>query len=748
MAAAERTLVETTIAIDGVAYRLVSCFLAESLSEVPSAVVEIMAERESITPACSEVIAKPAEITFKRSDGKGDRSFCGVVVEAERFRPFDQGNHRLRLRVAPKLWRLSKRADCRIFHDKSVPDIVKAVLDKGGVTDHKLDLSGSYSPRKYTAQYRETDLAFIQRLLAEEGIYFTVDHEDGKDTVVFGDKPTGFGDITGDKQIQFIHETGFAPAPDKVYGIRERNVVRSDKVVTRDYDFEKPKLKVEGDYEGKDDGAHALEVYVYPARVKDAAGAKKIAQTLLESMQVERRIVTGEASTMALRAGYKFELEQHPYAPLNQEYLVTGIDIEMVAERFEGAKNRTIVRFTAVPTAKNAYRPARREAQRTCLGMQTAWTTGPSGSEIDVDKYMRVHAQFHWDREGKNDDKSSDWMRTQQPHQGGAMYIPRVGWEVSIQYLEGDVDRPLVMQRWYNAATMPPYKLPDHKARTSIQTATTPGGGTSNEIRFDDTKGKEEMFMNGSHDASIDVGNNATQSIGANETRTVGSNHKLNVTNSITLNVKGNQTIKVGANQTVGVQTFMIDDVTGNHTKKVGGMRQMKVGGDHKRTVEGDSKLDVGGMQIDLVVGGISESTPASMTHTVGAAHVDFCIGDRSVMVGGMRNETVGAVKIVVTKGGRGVQIKGMLTQTVGGAILNKIDGDRNDTAKTMYTEIAAGASIVKVAGDVTYEGEALVTLVMGASIMMITPASVMILGTSAKMDGPVTDTAPMILDN
>jgi type VI secretion system secreted protein VgrG len=745
---ADRTILATTIAIDGVAYRLITCHLVESLSDVPSAVVELMAERDAVTPLTTEVIAKPAEITFKRDDGKGERSFCGVVVEAERFRPRDQANHRLRLRIAPKLWRLGKRADCRIFHEKSVPDIVKAVLDKGGVTDHKFDLSGSYSPRKYTAQYRETDLDFILRLLSEEGIYFTVDHEGGKDTVVFGDKPTGFGDITGDKAIQFVHAVGFAPPPDRVFAIRERNVVRSDKVVMRDYDFEKPKLKVEGQYEGKDDGAHALEVYVYPARVKDVAGAKKVAQTLVESMQVERRVVTGQASTIALRPGYKFELESHPYAPLNQEYLVTGVEVEVVAERFEGASNRSVVSFTAVPTAKNAYRPTRREAQRTCMGMQTAWTTGPSGSEIDVDKFMRVHAQFHWDREGKNDDKSSDWMRTQQPHQGGAMYIPRVGWEVSIQYLEGDVDRPLVMQRWYNAKTMPPYKLPDHKARFSIQTATSPGGGSSNEIRFDDTKGKEEMFMNGSKDCSIDVGNNATQSIGANETRTVGSNHKLNVTNSVTFNVKGNQTVTVGANQTIGVQTFMIDDVTGNHTKKVGGMRHMKIGGDHKKTVEGDSKLDVGGMQIDLVVGGISESTPAAMTHKVGAAHVDFCIGDRSVMVGAMRKESVGAVKIVVTKGGRGVEVKGMLMQKVGGAILNKIDGDRSDKAKAMFTEIAAGASILKVGGDVTYEGEALVTLVMGASIMMITPASVMIMGTSAKMDGPVTDTAPMILDN
>ncbi|MEO7092898.1 MAG: contractile injection system protein, VgrG/Pvc8 family, partial [Polyangiales bacterium] len=203
--AADRALVETTIAIDGVAYRLVNCFLVESLSDVPTAVVEIMAESTGVTPEASAVISKPGEVTFKRNDGKGERSFCGIVVEAERFRPADQANHRLRLRIAPKLWRLGKRADCRIFHEKDVKDIVTAVLEKAGVTDQKWELAGSYEKRKYTAQYRETDLDFIQRLLAEEGIYFTIDHEGGKDTVHFGDAATGLGDIEGEKILPFIH---------------------------------------------------------------------------------------------------------------------------------------------------------------------------------------------------------------------------------------------------------------------------------------------------------------------------------------------------------------------------------------------------------------------------------------------------------------------------------------------------------------------------------------------------------------
>ena len=753
MAPKQGKLVETTIEVDGKSWRLIGCTIREALCEIPTAHVEITstAVDEEMVEA-SAVIDKAATLTVKCDDGT-ERKFVGNVIEAERFRPRDDAHHRMRLTIAPRLWKLTKRADCRTYTSKpwQVKDILADVLDKAGVKDHSFNIQGNHAPRKYTAQFRETDFDFVMRLCAEEGIYFSVQFDSGTDSVAFADDPQGFGDVSGTTSLPFVHETGFAAAPDHVRKVKEVSRVKSGKVFVRDYNFEQPKLKLEAPFEGKDDTTKDLEVYVYPARAEDVGRAKVIAQTLMECIQTDRKVVEGEATVLSLDIGKRFSIEEHPYAPLNQEYAVIGSVIEWFAERHVGGsvtKNHTTVKFTAIPTTKNAVRPKRRPPAQTCPGLQTAWTKGPSGQEIHVDQHGRVKGKFHWDRLGKDDDTASEWWRTWQLPTSQMMFNPRCNWEVSVVYNEGDVDRPYCMQRLYNATNMPPYKLPDNKTRSTIQTATTPGGGTSNEMfRFDDTKGKEEMFMNASKDMSIDVGNNTTESVGGNEVHQIGSNHKLNVTDSHTGSVTGNQSVTVSANQSVEISSFNVDDIGGNHSKTVGGARNMKVGGDHKRTVSGNSTFTVGGMQIDLVVGGISESTPASFTSNVSAAQVDVTVKDRSVVVGGMRTEKVGAAKIVVTKGGRGVEVKGVLTQMVGGAVINKVKGDRTENAGATFTEIAAGASLIK-ADNVTYEAEGMLTMVMGGSILLITPASVMVIGASAKLDGAAVETAAMIMDN
>ena len=745
--------IDAKVTIDGHPMRALSVTIGESLCEVSSALVEFTShEQGSEPPEASAVIGKKAEVVFVQSDDGTERHYAGLIVEAERFEHEHIGRAAIRVRIAPHLWKLAHRADCRIFQEMSVPDIVKKVLQDGGVSDTEWKLSGSPSPRKYVAQYRETDLDFVSRLLFEEGIYFTVKHEAGKDTAVFGDDPTGLGDVPGSKTLAFEDVSGFNLSSAHVSKVRDLNQVRSDKVFTRDYFFEKPKLKLEANVEGKDPGGKSLEVYTYPGRFEKTGDAKLIAQVLLDSMQCERRMVEGYSGSISLLPGYRFEIEQHPYAPLNAEYLITEVELSWHDSHWgeEGAAAEAgaafTLHFTAIPK-KNAYRPPRREPARTCPGLQTAWTTGAAGKEIHVDKHARVKAKFHWDRTGPSDDKSSDWMRTSQLPLGGGVYLPRMGWEVSVAYLEGDVDRPYVMNRWYNGVNKPPYALPAGKARGSVQTATTPGGGTTNEFRMDDTKGSEEMFMNASYDMSIDVGNNKTESVGANETHEVGVGHKLNVTNSVSGNVGGNQTITVGAMQNWNVQTALNDDVTGSHTKKVGGLRNMKIGGDHRRTVTGNSTLNVSGVAIDLVVGAVSESTPASATHNVSAALIEATAGSRSIIVGGMRTENTTAAKIIVTKGGRGVQVKGMMMQMVGGAILSKIKGNRVEDAGATFTEIAAAAQMIK-ASAVTYEAKGLITVLMGGSILMITPANVMIIGAGVKFDMPAVETSGLILNN
>ena len=375
-----------------------------------------------------------------------------------------------------------------------------------------------------------------------------------------------------------------------------------------------------------------------------------------------------------------------------------------------------------------------------------AVTTGPAGKEIYPDKDGRVKVIFPWDRLGKPDDTSSLWIRTCQLPLGGSMLTPRVGWEVYLNFTDGDPDIPFVFGRMYNGKVPPPYELPRYKTRMSIQTATTPGGGSTNEIRMDDTAGKEEMFMNASKDASVSAGNNATESVGNNETRAIGANQSLAVTDSMSANIGANQSLSVGANQTVHVSTFMVDQV-GSHSLTIGGNRDLKAGGDHKRTVAGASKLSIGGMQVDLVAGSADENGLATMDDHVGAALVELSASNRTVTVTGSRKETAGAAKLVISGGGRAVTVGGGLTHKVAGAILTKIGGDRSDSSSADFLEVAGGAQIIK-AVNVTFEAESLLSVVMGASTITLTKASVSIAGTKITLDGEVADEGVLVVDN
>jgi type VI secretion system secreted protein VgrG len=741
--------------VEGEAYRLLSCHAREAISEVPSWVCEVTGHDlvgGAVAPDPASVVGKKCKVLLSREDGSQPRAYAGVVVEAARSADH-AGKPVARLRVAPRLWKLGKRHDTRTFRSESVPDIVEKVLKGAGATDVEKSLVGSYAPRVYCVQHRESDLDFVLRLLSEEGIYLAVKYHDGTDTVILGDDPGGLGPVDGAATLPFHQTFGFSSTVrDAVMWVRETHSVRADKVTLRDYDFERPKLDLTTTVEGKDDGAHALEVYAYPGRYTDQSIGKRYAQVLLDSIQAERDVVRGQTTTLTLAPGRTFTIADHPYDPLNQEYLVTAVETEMHEEQASAQDDKRQgpnyrCHFTAIPTTKTQYRPPRRERARAVAGAETAVITGPSGQEIHTDKHGRVKAKYMWDRLGKEDDTSSLWMRTSQVPLGGSMLNPRVGWEVSVRHVEGDPDVPIVMNRLYNAVKPPPYALPAGKARGAMQTATTPGGGSSNEFRMDDTKGKEEMMFNASKDMSVDVVNNTTEDIGNNETVTVGSNQKINVTNSYSETVGSNQTVKVGGNQTVHVETFLVEQVGGDQKHTIGGNRDMKVGGDHRRTVGGDSSLSVGSLGCDLVVGSVTDTVSGNLTHDVGTALAEITTGDKNLTVAGNRTETTAAAKAVISIGGRGVEVGGAMTQKVAGAILNKIGGDRADTAGATFTEIAAGAHIIK-ADNVVLEGEGIVSLVMGASTITLTPASISIAGVSIKIDGAVADTAALILDN
>jgi type VI secretion system secreted protein VgrG len=747
--------VSATITVGGKPYGVLSYVIREALFEVSTLQCRIVAEGDAPDPAA--LVDADADLTIAFAEGGQKRHFVGKVVEAVRVWSRTGGGE-VDLVVAPDLWRLGKRADCRIFQKLSVVDVLKKVFEGGGVPSDRVTwkATGSYPPRDYVTQYRETDLEFVLRLMSEEGLYFAIEHVEGKSTVIFADDPKGIDDVEGATTFAFRDAVGHDYLGQAtVTKVEQTMQICSDKVALRDYNPKKPSLKLDSAAEGTDPGGHVLEVYDFPGRYADKSVGDRYAKVLLKSMQAGRNVVTGETGFLLMQAGRRFTLDEHPYAPVNQEYLI--VSLETIGRPELTRANRTgeyalgaqahFCRFTAIPTKSSPYAPPRVPRAKAIPGIQTALTTGPAGSEIHTDDGAHVKAQFYWDRLGKKDDSSSCWMRTSQLPTGGAMLVPRMGWEVVVRFNEGDADRPYVMSRMYNAMKPPPYALPANKARSSLQTATTPGGGSTNEFRMDDTKGSEEMMFNASKDMSVDVNNNTTESVGNNLTRHVGSNHSLSVTNSYSSNVGADQKISVGGNQTLNVSTMMTDDVTGDHTLNISGSRKMMIGGDHARDVHADSTVKVDSTQIDVVVGSVTDHGLADFTHKVSGALVHLTAANYALCVNGAHTETTGAVKVIASNANVGVQVGGSMNHKVAGAIITKISGNRADSAKGNLTEVAAGAQLVK-AKVVAFEAQTMLSVVMGASTITLMPAMVMVGGVSVKLDGAVTDSGALVVDN
>lgn len=757
---ADQTVVqdaEASLSIEGQTFNVLAFRLSRSLSALDELVVRAVNYDEELT-AANAVIGKKAEFRVERTHDKQAHVFVGEVWSVERTF-VALGMNSLTLTIKPRLWRLQARTNCRRFLEMSVPDIVKDVLEKAGVSssEQKWQLSGTYKPLRTVTQYRETDYDFIQRLLAEVGIYFAPVSHDAPDQICFTDATEGLGDCEV-SSLEFITQFAGGRLLDVARHVEQHHVVRPDKVTFRDYDFKRPKVELHETVESTDEGNHESEIYQFPGRFDDPAVGKQLAQVLLESVQAERDVVTMTVGTVSQLPGYTVELVEHPYAPLNQKYLITSVQIESTTrgqfELNEGnglttsgdePGRRYTARITGIPVERSKYRPPRRQVERIVPGHQTALTTGPGGEEIHTNEHGQVTVKFYWDRESAPDENSSAWFRTSQVPTGGSMLLPRMNWEVSVVYREGDVDQPFVMSRLYNGLTPPPYALPENAGKMALQTSTTPGGGSSNELRMSDTKGNEEMFFNASRDMSIQVGNNTTESIGNDAKTKIGVDHSLECTDSITSTVGANQTLSVGANLNVKVTSLMVEDIASDHSLTVGANRNQKVGGDHRHTVTGNSSITVGANDIALVVGNVSNNTNANRNHTVGAALVEITPSDRSVSVTGTRTETSGALKIIVTKGGRGVESL-MATSMVGGAMLTKVDGNRVDKALGPISDLAAGVQIIK-GKNVTFEAQSMLSVVMGGATLTLTPAAISIAGASVTVDGKASNLG-IVLNN
>lgn len=512
-----------------------------------------------------------------------DPQGSGIHGQIYRVAQGDAGKRlsRYTVSIVPQLQYLQHRTNQRIYQQMSAPDIIAQVLEEHGIkaNAYNFQLSQPCPERDYCVQYDESDLHFVQRLCEEEGIHYHFQHSPDGHLLVFGDDQTVFPKLG--QPTAYVQGSGLVADEPVIKGFKLRLETRTSRVTRRDYDFEKPRLQLEAAYKPSGESSEPdLEDYDYPGRYVERTRGKFLSQRALERHRADYQQAEGWGDQTRLVSGHFLELSEHPRSEWNDLWLLTEIFHEgkqpQVLEEsissdttnnkddfHQGYRNR----FLATPWAV-MYRPALLHPKPRVLGSQTAVVTGPAGEEIHCDQYGRVKVQFHWDREGQADDKTSCWMRVSSGWAGdryGGIAIPRIGMEVLITFLEGDPDQPLISGCLYHKENQVPYPLPANRTRTVFKTLSSPGGGGFNELRIEDKKGAEQIFIhaqkdwdeNIEHDQKIRVGNerhdtvekNTYTELKAEEHRTTHADRKVEVRTDDHLTVAQNQHVKLGTAQ-------------------------------------------------------------------------------------------------------------------------------------------------------------------------------------------------------
>jgi type VI secretion system secreted protein VgrG len=484
-----------------------------------------------------KIVGHSATITIEQTNST-TRYVNGIVgrfVQAERDARFTTYYAELH----PWLWLLTMTSDCRIFQNQTVQDIIDTVFKDLGFTDYRFDLKATYLQREYCVQYQESAFDFVSRLLEDEGIFYFFEHQADKHTLVLADDADAHVACAGVTSVRW-HPT---PADDVITHCTLERQVTTGKYALDDFNFETPSTDLLVSANGTGNSTMQLYEYLGGFAKKDV-GDKK-ANRRLEAHELLANLLRGQGYCRTFTAGHRFTLTEHDRKDINGTYVLHWVSHTATQKRYSNV-------FEVFP-AEVPFRPPRRTPTPTIAGSQTAIVVGKKGEEIWTDKYGRVMVQFHWDQRGKNDENSGCWIRVAQGWAGkqwGSLFLPRVGQEVIVSFLEGNPDRPIITGAVYNAQHLVPYALPQEQTKSTIKSNSSKGGKGFNEIRFEDKKDQEEIYVHAQKDLTCQVLNNETNTVRQNRTVTIQEGDETLVVQ------KGHRTVQVN---------------TGNETHEVKG---------------------------------------------------------------------------------------------------------------------------------------------------------------------------------
>jgi type VI secretion system secreted protein VgrG len=705
----------------------------EGVSQLFRFQLELLSENDSIS--FDSIVGKKVTVHLQILDS--ERGFNGFISRFSQGRR-DENLTYYRAEMVPWLWFLTRKADCRIFQHKTAPDIIKKVFEDLGFQDFQFRLYGSFRPRDYCVQYRETNFNFVSRLMEEEGICYFFEHsQDGsKHTLVLANDEGAHKPCPGQPKARCDLVSGGRRFEDVISEWRVEQEYRPSAWAHTDYNFETPStdlmvsVKEEGTY----------EIYDYPGVYTKKGDGDQLAKTRLQETLAFKSRVSGKSNCRCFTAGSLVEVTDHYRKDMNQKWMLTAVyhQCTMGEAYISGGNDEGFFysnTFECIP-ASVPFRPLRVTPKPSVQGCQTALVVGPSGEEIYTDKYGRVKVQFYWDREGKKNENSSCWMRVSYPWAGkswGGIHIPRMGQEVVVDFLEGDPDQPIIIGRVYNAERMPPWTLPGKKVVSGLKSDSTKGSGGYNEYSMDDTKGNELINIHAQydqqkkveHDERVNVGHDRTEQVGNNETITIGNNRVEKVVNNETITIGVNRTEQVGSNESITIGANRTENVGANESITVALTRTRNVGINEMVNIGGAQEITIGGLQVLSV--GVTRAV------TVGASQTVNIGGSESTTIGSTMSETIASDRSENVGGNKNVQIGSNLTDTVGGNRKTSISSDdKLDVGSNLH--ITAGSQI---------------TLETGASkIVMKSDGTIEVSGMSIKITGSTSVKAEAVQIN
>jgi type VI secretion system secreted protein VgrG len=644
------------------------------------------------------------------------RYFNGYVTR------FSQGGMRGKYRryyatVRPWLWFLSRTADCRIFQEKTVPQIIEKIFSEHPTASFKNSLTGSYATWTYCVQYRETDLNFVCRLMEQEGIYFYFKHEDGKHTMVLADSYSAHEAIAGEAKVPFIAPEDLArPDIEHVSSWTLTREIQPGAYVHDDYDFERPSVDLTAKKTiSRPHAQSSGEVYDYPGEYLQKADGDAAAAVRLDEYSAQFETAQAATNCKRIGTGSLFTLEKAARADQDGEHLIVAATYDLEFSDYEAMPDRGGTEyqcsFVAMPS-KQQFRAQRLTPKPSVQGPQTAVVVGPGGDEIYTDQYSRVKVVFHWDREGlkKKDENCSCWIRVSQPWAGktwGVIQIPRIGQEVIVDFLEGDPDQPIITGRVYNKEQMPPYALPANKTQSGVKSRSSLSGGPDNfnEIRFEDKKGAEQLFIHAEKNQDIEVENDETHWVGHDRTKTIDNDETTHVKHDRTETVDNNETITIHGNRTETVDKNETITISGNRSENVAKDESITIDKNRTEGVGGNESISVTKDQTISIGGNKTLTIDKKESITVGDSRTDEVAKDETISIGKNRKAEIGqddslnvSKKLIIDAGDS-------ITLTTGSASISmKKDGTITIKGKDITIQ-GSGKINVKASSDVVIKG-------------------------------------------